>query len=74
MFEKIFNYFGYYKIDHIKIGCHCGLCGDWMPKQIIDKEWTWGICDNCRMDNLDFNDRIAKTNRKTNQILKELRF
>lgn len=36
---------GYYKIDELQAGGHCGLCGAWMPNAVVPKEWTWDMCD-----------------------------
>ena len=36
--------YGWYHIDELVVGCHCGLCGKWIPDQIVYKGWRWGIC------------------------------
>ena len=38
---------GWYRIDDLVIGGNCGLCGAWIPNQIFEAWWTWGICDKC---------------------------
>ncbi len=47
LFQKILNGFGYYKIEQLKAGGHCGLCGKWKADMIVLKGWAWGICDDC---------------------------
>ena len=29
------------------VGCHCGLCGKWIPDKIAPKFFSWGLCDGC---------------------------
>ena len=48
--NKIFNWrhdHGYYRIDELVIGGHCGLCGNWMANDIFPEIWPWGICKEC---------------------------
>lgn len=48
MFRKIIKrVFNLYDIEDLVIGGHCGLCGRWIPDEIFDKMWRWGICDKC---------------------------
>ena len=39
--------FDLHDIRDLVVGAHCGLCGAWMPDEIIEKIWTWGMCDKC---------------------------
>lgn len=53
MFQKLLNYFGYYKIEQLGVGGMCGCCGTELPKQIYVKNEkdNWcdiGICDKCK--------------------------
>ena len=40
--------FNLYDISDLQIGAHCGCCGKWIPNIIIEKDWSWDLCDNCR--------------------------
>jgi hypothetical protein len=42
--KSILNDYGYYQVDDLVTGCHCGLCGKWISDQIVPKYWRWGIC------------------------------
>jgi len=39
--------FDLYDIEDLEVGGHCGLCGDWMPKEIVPKYFQWSLCDKC---------------------------
>jgi len=28
-------------------GANCGICGKWMPDELVPKYWTWSICAKC---------------------------
>jgi len=43
------EYFGLYDIDDLKIGGHCGCCGNWIPNEIFNKYSAWGLCSKCLM-------------------------
>ena len=45
--EKIKDHFGLYDFDDLTVGANCGVCGDWMPEEIIEKDWRWSLCDKC---------------------------
>jgi len=47
MRDWIKKIFGLYDIDDLVIGGHCGCCGKWIPDQIFDKWWAWGLCQHC---------------------------
>jgi hypothetical protein len=47
MFNKILNHFGYFQIDQLQIGGHCGICGKPISDKIFDKVWSWGLCGEC---------------------------
>ena len=38
---------GFYKIENLQVGGHCGLCGKWINNKIFSKIWAIGICKNC---------------------------
>ena len=46
--RKIKNIFGLYDIKDLKKGGNCGLCGEWLPNEIFDKDWPWGLCEKCK--------------------------
>jgi hypothetical protein len=37
-----------YDIEDLVVGGHCGLCGKWIPNEIFDKNWSWGVCEDCK--------------------------
>jgi len=36
-----------YIADRLQAGGHCGLCGKWVPYDIVVKYWAWTLCDKC---------------------------
>ena len=38
------KWLGLYDIDDLVAGAHCGCCGQWLPKEIVPKSNTWGLC------------------------------
>jgi len=34
-------------IDNLQIGGHCGLCGKWVPDEILPKSWAITLCSKC---------------------------
>lgn len=32
-------------LSDLQVGAHCGLCGEWMAKEIVPKYWAWSLCD-----------------------------
>ena len=50
--KKIRNWikelFDLYDAEEFIIGGHCGICGKWIPDEIFDKYWRWGICIKCK--------------------------
>lgn len=36
-----------YLILEIQIGGHCGLCGKWVPNVLVERDWSWTLCDEC---------------------------
>lgn len=47
MLRRVFNRFGFYKIDQLQAGGNCGCCGAWIPDLVIEKDWSWGVCKKC---------------------------
>jgi hypothetical protein len=43
--------FGWYHIDEVQAGGHCGLCGAWVPDHVLPKSWPWTICKKCEVPN-----------------------
>ena len=41
---------GYYKIDDLQGWGHCGICGKFMPNAVMEKDWAWGICKECKSE------------------------
>lgn len=44
LFRNWMRDMGYYAIDELQVGGHCGLCGKWIPDKIFPKYWAWGMC------------------------------
>jgi len=36
-----------YLILYLQVGGHCGLCGKWVPDVIVERGWSWTLCDKC---------------------------
>lgn len=36
-----------YDIDDLTAGGRCGCCGKWIPYEIFEKGWPWGLCQEC---------------------------
>ena len=34
-------------IAGLKVGAHCGLCGKWIERELVDRAWPYSICDEC---------------------------
>ena len=35
-------------LQDIRVGGHCGLCGEWAPHDLVPKDWPITICKACR--------------------------
>jgi hypothetical protein len=46
--RKIKKHFDLYDIRDLAIGGHCGCCGEWVPDEIIDKDWRVSLCKKCK--------------------------
>lgn len=44
---KILERYGFYRIENLQVGSHCGCCGTWIEKDIVLKDWSWGLCEEC---------------------------
>ena len=45
--RKIKYKYELYDIKDLIIGGHCGCCGAWIPDEIFNKNWGWGLCNKC---------------------------
>jgi len=36
-----------YELSELTVGGHCGCCGKWVDKAIVEKDWEWTLCDEC---------------------------
>ena len=45
--QKTKNWLGVYDFCDLVVGGNCGLCGAWMPNEIVEKTWHWSICSQC---------------------------
>jgi hypothetical protein len=46
--KKIKKIFNLYDINDLVIGGHCGCCGNYISDEIFEKDWSWGMCRECR--------------------------
>jgi len=48
MFRRwVKRYFKLYDFEDLQIGGTCGCCGVWIPREIVLKNWPYGLCKNC---------------------------
>lgn len=45
--HRIVSWIVYWICHHIAIGGHCGLCGKWVPNELLPAWWRVTICDDC---------------------------
>jgi len=36
-----------YTMLYLQVGGHCGLCGKWVEHAIVEREWSWTLCEKC---------------------------
>ena len=58
--QFIYNQFNKY----YTVGGHCGLCGKWIPDAIVDKYWTWTLCDDAGDEGACY---LQSSNRRANE-------
>ena len=59
--NKVKSMFGLYDIGDLQIGGHCGCCGKWIPDEIFEKDWSWGICKGkCKDEGKEIPQRRTK--------------
>lgn len=47
MIKRLLNFFGYYKLDQLQVGGHCGICGKFCPKEIVTlDDGGWTLCED----------------------------
>jgi len=51
--HRIVSWIVYWICHHIAIGGHCGLCGKWVPNELLPAWWRVTICDDCAKENGD---------------------
>ncbi len=44
--------YGIYSIDELQTWGHCGLCGKAIKGEIFPKDWSWGICKECKKEDI----------------------
>ena len=54
MIKKILRYFGFFKYVDLTHDGNCGCCGKYIYGT-FDKEWTWGICEECQVYRINSN-------------------
>ena len=35
-----------YDYNELTVGGHCGCCGKWVDKAIVEKGWEWTLCES----------------------------
>lgn len=45
--ELVKNWLGVYDLTDLRVGAHCGCCGKWIPEVIVEKNYSWGLCNDC---------------------------
>ena len=50
MIKKLLNKLNYYKLSQLQPYGHCGCCGKSINTVFV-KNYSWGICDNCKIRN-----------------------
>jgi uncharacterized radical SAM superfamily Fe-S cluster-containing enzyme len=45
--ERWLRHHGYYKFSELRVGGHCGLCGRYVPNEILPKDHDITICKKC---------------------------
>jgi len=52
MLEKIWSYIARklapYIAAELQIGGHCGICGKWVPNELVDRRYPWTLCEECK--------------------------
>ena len=46
-------------LSRARVGGHCGCCGAYIPNEIFDNTWAWGLCKKC-----DMSDKIKSLSEK----------
>ena len=44
------KWFNLYSVEDLRVGGHCGCCGEWIEKEIVPKIWPYSICEKCLND------------------------
>jgi len=45
---KLLHRFGWWRIEDLAVGAHCGLCGKWIEDEIVPAEgYRVSICKQC---------------------------
>jgi hypothetical protein len=47
LLTRLANRFGYWRLEQIGVGAHCGCCGKWVPNALAVKGWRVTVCDDC---------------------------
>jgi len=42
------SHFNLYDVTDLVVGGHCGLCGNWVEGVIVEKHWSWTMCEKCK--------------------------
>ena len=40
-------------VAELQVGAHCGLCGDWMERELTYRDWPWSVCQKCKLGATD---------------------
>lgn len=47
LYEKLAEKLAAYLILELQIGGHCGCCGKWVPDALVERRWSWTLCEKC---------------------------
>jgi len=44
------NRWAMFDIRELTVGGHCGCCGAWVDKAIVEKGWKWTLYEKCERE------------------------
>lgn len=50
------------------VGGHCGLCGRWVPNAVVDKDWTWTLCEDAGEENACYHRSVTSVKVDDNEV------
>jgi len=37
-----------YTMLYLQVGGHCGICGKWVSDVLVERSWSWTLCEVCK--------------------------